>query len=102
MRLPVKHHRFFSSRYSSSLAHLRFKKSLIASLPSKNSSRLRHLESSVYARDTFSGSRVFQASWAALTFCLAVSSLNGGTGGRVCSMFSPLLAYSAHLFTPRA
>src|SRR5215208_5556825 len=89
MRLPVKHHRFFSRRLSSSLAHLRFRNATISSRPSKNSSRLRHFESSVYASDTFSGSRVFHASWATLTFCLALSSSKGGTGGRT-SWFSPL------------
>jgi hypothetical protein len=60
---------------------VRLNKSLIASRPLKNSSRLRHSESSVLARETFSGSYVFHASSAALTLCLAVSSLNGGTGG---------------------
>ena len=30
---------------------------------------------------TFAGSQVFQASSAALTFFVAVSSVNGGTGG---------------------
>src|SRR5680860_1546076 len=43
-----------------------------------NSWRLRHSESSVYAIDTRSGSRVFQASSAAFTLARAVSSLNGG------------------------
>src|SRR4028119_2474315 len=61
----------------------------MASRPSKNSSRLRHFESSAQASATLSGSRVFQPSWAALTFCLAVPSSNGGTGGLVCC-FIPL------------
>src|SRR5215212_7472772 len=59
----------------------------MASRPSRNSSRLRHFESGVYASDTFSGSRLFQASWAILTFCRALSSLKGGTGGLI-SCFS--------------
>ena len=60
------------------------------SRPWRNSSRLRHTESSVEASDTFSGSRVFQASCAALTFCLADASSNGGSGGQICwSVFSP-------------
>src|SRR5215213_3958290 len=87
--VPVKHHRFFSRRLSSSLAHLRLRNATISSRPSKNSSRLRHLESSVYASDTFSGLRVFHASWAIFTFCLAVSSSNGGSGGLTCCS-SPL------------
>ena len=37
----------------------------------------------MYAAATLSGSRVFQASSAAWTFWRAVSSVNGGTGGRM-------------------
>jgi hypothetical protein len=55
---------------------------MISARPVTNSSRLRHTESSVYAPATRSGSRVFQASSAAWTFCRAVSSVNGGSGGR--------------------
>src|SRR3954468_4605957 len=54
----------------------------MASRPVKNSSRLRQSESSVYAIATRSGSRVFHASSAACTLRRAVSSVNGGTGGR--------------------
>jgi hypothetical protein len=62
---------------------LRRRKSTIASRPSKNSSRFRHFESTVYASATRSGSRVFQASSAACTFWRAVSSVKGGTGGLI-------------------
>src|SRR5262249_44092138 len=55
----------------------------MASLPEKNSERLRHSESGVYASATRSGSRVFHASSAACTFCFAVSKVNGGSGGFV-------------------
>jgi hypothetical protein len=58
---------------------------MISSRPLKNSSRLRQWESSVYAAATRSGSRVFHASSAACTFWRAVSSVNGGTGGRDAS-----------------
>jgi hypothetical protein len=54
---------------------------MISARPVTNSSRLRHTESSVYAPATRSGSRVFQASSAAWTFCRAVSSVNGGGRG---------------------
>ena len=52
-----------------------------------NCERLRHLLSSVYARATRSGSRLFHASSAARIFCAAVSGVNGGTGGR-CAITS--------------
>src|SRR5215470_245663 len=55
---------------------------MISARPAKNSSRLRQTESSEYAPATRSGSRVFQASSAAWTFCRAVSSVKGGNGGR--------------------
>jgi hypothetical protein len=42
----------------------------------------------VYARATFSGSREFQPSSARRTFCMAVSRVNGGNGGRVDMIFS--------------
>jgi hypothetical protein len=54
-----------------------------------NSARLRQRESTVYAGDTFSGSRVFHASSARRTFSMAVSWVKGGTGGRV-DMIPPL------------
>src|SRR5260370_12258184 len=47
-----------------------------------NSDRFLHRESIVYARATFAGSRVFQASSARRTFCIALSRVNGGKGGR--------------------
>src|SRR5260370_34110736 len=46
--------------------------------PVKNSVRLRHSESSVYACATISGSRLFQAFSAALTLARAVSREKGG------------------------
>ena len=46
-----------------------------------------HFESRVYASATRSGSRVFQASSAACTFCRAVSSVKGGTGGLISASF---------------
>src|SRR5215472_8435472 len=55
---------------------------MISARPVKNSSRLRQAESSEYAPATRSGSRVFHASSAAWTFCRAVSSVKGGSGGR--------------------
>src|SRR5690606_27688859 len=61
----------------------------MAALPSMNSDRLRHTESSVYARATRRGSRVFHASSAALTFARAAASSNGGSGG-FCSVISIL------------
>src|SRR3954453_21599589 len=54
----------------------------MAARPSKNSDRFRQRLSSVYASETFSGSRVFQASSAARTLVIASSRLKGGTGGR--------------------
>src|SRR4051812_39749978 len=54
----------------------------MASLPTTCSSRLRHWEVSVYAPATRVGSQVFHASSAACTFWRAVSSVNGGSGGR--------------------
>jgi len=48
--------------------------------PWKISLRFRHWLSTVYASETRSGSRVFQASSAARIFWIAVSSVNGGSG----------------------
>src|SRR5437868_1686484 len=56
----------------------------MAGRPEKNSARLRHALSTVYASETRSGSREFQASSAARAFCAAVSRVNGGNGGRPC------------------
>src|SRR5260370_18153296 len=50
--------------------------------PLMNSDRFLHRESIVYARATFAGSRAFQASSARRTFCIALSRVNGGKGGR--------------------
>jgi hypothetical protein len=47
-----------------------------------NSDRFLHRESIVYASATFAGSRLFQASSARRTFCIAVSRVKGGNGGR--------------------
>src|SRR5216684_3027574 len=55
------------------------------------SARLRHLLSTVYANETRSGSRLFHASSAARTFCVAVSRVNGGTGGRTGLLFMSVL-----------
>src|SRR5262245_63267668 len=65
---------------------------MISCLPFTNSARLRQLESGVYARATFSGSRVFQASSASRTFISADSRVNGGTGGRVSVDIKVLLS----------
>jgi hypothetical protein len=56
----------------------------MAGRPEKNSARLRHALSAVYASDTRSGSREFHASSAARAFWAAVSRVNGGYGGRPC------------------
>src|SRR5262245_55885658 len=53
----------------------------IASRPAKNSERLRHTLSGVYANETRTGSRVFQASSAMRTFVAADSESKGGNGG---------------------
>jgi len=50
----------------------------MAGRPEKNSARLRHALSTVYASETRSGSREFHASSAARAFCAAVSRVNGG------------------------
>src|SRR6266446_4146036 len=56
----------------------------MASRPVMNSARLRQMLSTVYASETRSGSRLFQASSASRTFWMAESRSNGGTGGRTC------------------
>src|SRR3954449_8553470 len=65
----------------------------MAARPSKNSDRFRQRLPSVYASETFSGSRVFQASSAARTLVIASSRLKGGTGGR--DVMAPLPASPA-------
>src|ERR1700723_2570699 len=82
MRLPSNAQRSLIRRYSCSLLHLRVRNATIAARPSKNSERLRQRLSSVYASDTRSGSREFQASSAMRAFWAAVSLVNGGSGGR--------------------
>src|SRR6185295_15530582 len=54
----------------------------MASRPRKNSARLRHTLSGVYASATFCGSRPFQASSARRTLRTAASRSKGGSGGR--------------------
>lgn len=56
---------------------------MISSRPLMNSDRFLQRESIAYARATLAGSRVFQASSASRTFCIALSRVNGGNGGRV-------------------
>src|SRR5688572_5653039 len=87
MRAPSKAQTSLMRRYSSSLAHLRVRNSTIAGRPEKNSARLRQALSAVYASDTRSGSREFQASSAARAFSAAVSRVNGGNGRRPCGVF---------------
>src|SRR5262249_1224657 len=65
--------------------------------PFMNSERLRQRESGVYAGLTFSGSRQFQASSARRTFLIAVSRVNGGTGGRAAA-FSEVIMITLHIF----
>src|SRR6476660_7016063 len=82
MRFPANAHISLISLYSNSLAHLRERKAMISFRPLMNSDRFLQWESIVYARATFEGSRVFQASSASRTFCIALSRVNGGNGGR--------------------
>ena len=64
--------------------------STISARPVTNSSRLRHTRVlGVGARRRARGSRVFQASSAAWTFWRAVSSVNGGNGGRELGQNTP-------------
>src|SRR5882724_10917561 len=70
------------SLYSNSLAHLRERKAMISFRPLRNSDRFLQRESIAYASATFAGARVFQASSARRTFCIALSRVNGGKGGR--------------------
>src|ERR1700691_6279919 len=58
---------------------------MISCLPFTNSARFLHRESTVYASATFSASREFHASSANRTFRIAVSRVNGGSGGRAAS-----------------
>src|SRR5437899_990159 len=56
---------------------------MISFRPLTNSERFLHRESIAYARATFPGSQVFQPSSARRTFCIALSRVKGGQGGRV-------------------
>lgn len=80
--LSVNANNSFRSRYPPSRAHFSVRNRTISSRPRRKVSRLRHTESGVYAYCTTSGFLVFQASCAALTFFVAVSSVKGGKGGR--------------------
>src|SRR6478609_5179236 len=82
MRRSPKSRISLTSRYSNSRAHLRSRNSTMAARPTTNSLRLRHQLVSEYPWATRLGSREFQAFSASLTFSMAVSRLNGGTGGR--------------------
>src|SRR5579864_8808052 len=70
-----------------------------------NSDRFLQRESIAYARATFAGSRVFQASSARRTFCIALSLVNGGKGGRAgvvgVAMFSSPRLRFACLYSSR-
>jgi hypothetical protein len=55
---------------------------MIWARPVMSAPRLRQCESALEASATRPGSRLFQASSAACTFCRAVSAVNGGSGGR--------------------
>src|ERR1700686_2007208 len=55
---------------------------MISFRPLMNSDRFLQRESIAYARATLAGSPVFQASSASRTFCIALSRVNGGNGGR--------------------
>src|SRR5260370_17597905 len=65
-----------------------------------NSDRFLHRESIVYARATFAGSRVFQASSAWRTFCIALSRVNGGKGGRAGVVSVSIIFFSFDCFFP--
>src|SRR5208282_4310772 len=56
---------------------------MISARPLMNSARLRHRLSSVYAKETRSGSRLFQPSSAIRTLTIAVSRVNGGIGAAI-------------------
>jgi hypothetical protein len=65
---------------------------MISARPLMNSERFLQCESIVYARATFAGSRVFQASSARRTFCIALSRVNGGKGGRAGVVAVPMIS----------
>src|SRR5712691_5471063 len=64
---------------------------MISFRPLMNSDRFLQRESIAYARATFAGSRVFQASSARRTFCIALSRVNGGQGGRAGVVAIPMI-----------
>src|SRR6266404_6612935 len=77
---------------------------MISFRPLMNSDRFLQRDSIAYARATFAGSRVFQASSASRAFCIALSRVNGGSGGRagvvgVAMISSPKLIPSAFPWT---
>src|SRR5450631_2503982 len=65
---------------------------MISLRPLMNSDRFLQRESIAYARATFEGSRVFQASSARRTFCVALSRVNGGKGGREGVVAVPMIS----------
>src|SRR5256885_10210056 len=65
---------------------------MISFRPLMDSDRFLQCESIVYARATFAGSRVFQASSARRTFCIALSRVNGGKGGRAGVVAVPMIS----------
>src|SRR5882672_185965 len=65
---------------------------MISFRPLMNSDRFLQCESIVYARATFAGSRVFQPSSARRTFCIALSRVNGGKGGRAGVVAVPMIS----------
>src|SRR6476660_8959001 len=92
MRFPANAHISLISLYSNSLAHLRERKAMISFRPLMNSDRFLQRESIAYARATFAGSRVFQASSARRTFWIALSRVNGGRGGRAAVVGVPMIS----------
>jgi hypothetical protein len=62
---------------------------MISFRPLINSDRFLQRESITYAKATFAGSRVFQASSASRTFCTALSRVNGGKGAWLASVELP-------------
>ena len=65
---------------------------MISCRPLMNSDQFLQRESIVYARANFAGSRLFQASSASRTFCIALSRVNGGNGGRAGVVGVPMIS----------
>lgn len=94
--VPSKRPHFLYKPQSNSLAHLRERKAMISLHQLMNSNRFLQRESIAYAKATFAVARVFQASSASRTFCIALSRVNGGNGGRagvigVAIIYSPAI-----------